>query len=46
MAHHQFKEMGVEKLALKIRKGGCFIDVKCEFDRKALAAAGFSGWRL
>jgi UDP-N-acetyl-D-galactosamine dehydrogenase len=46
VAHRQFKEMGVDKLALKVRKGGSFIDVKCQFDRKALAAAGLSVWRL
>jgi UDP-N-acetyl-D-galactosamine dehydrogenase len=46
VAHRQFKEMGVEKLALKVRKGGSFIDVKCQFDREALAAAGLSVWRL
>jgi UDP-N-acetyl-D-glucosamine/UDP-N-acetyl-D-galactosamine dehydrogenase len=46
VAHRQFKEMGVEKLALKVKKGGCFIDVKCQFDRKALVAAGLSVWRL
>jgi len=46
VAHRQFKEMGEEKLAGKITQGGCFVDVKCQFDRKALAAAGLSVWRL
>jgi len=38
--------MGEEKLAHKIVKGGCFIDVKSQFDGKALAAAGLCVWRL
>jgi len=46
VAHRQFKELGEEKLASKVKKGGCFVDVKCQFDRKALAAAGVSVWRL
>ena len=46
VAHRQFKDMGEKELARKVVKGGCFIDVKCQFDRKALAAAGLSVWRL
>jgi len=46
VAHRQFKELGEKKLASKVKKGGCFIDVKCQFDRKALAAAGLTVWRL
>jgi len=29
----------------KIVKGGCFIDVKSQFDREALSAAGLCVWR-
>jgi len=36
VAHRQFRRMGAETLALKIAKGGWFIDVKSVFDRKAL----------
>jgi len=46
VAHRQFREMGEETLARKITKGGCFIDVKSQFDRGALAAAGLHVWRL
>jgi UDP-N-acetyl-D-galactosamine dehydrogenase len=46
VAHRQFREMGEETLARKITKGGCFIDVKSQFDREALAAAGLHAWRL
>jgi UDP-N-acetyl-D-galactosamine dehydrogenase len=46
VAHRQFRDMGEEKLARKVAKGGCFIDVKSQFDGKALAAAGLCVWRL
>ena len=46
VAHRQFRNMGAETLARKIAKGGCFIDVKSQFDGKALTAAGLCVWRL
>ena len=46
VAHRQFRDRGEEKLARKIAKGGCFVDVKSQFDGKALAAAGLCVWRL
>jgi len=46
VAHRQFRDMGAETLARKIAKGGCFIDVKSQFDREVLAAAGLCVWRL
>jgi UDP-N-acetyl-D-galactosamine dehydrogenase len=46
VAHRQFRNAGVEALSRKIVKGGCFIDVKSQFDRKALLAAGLCVWRL
>jgi len=46
VAHRQFRDMGEEKLARKIATGGCFVDVKSQFDRKVLAAAGLCVWRL
>jgi UDP-N-acetyl-D-galactosamine dehydrogenase len=30
----------------KLNDGGCFIDVKSQFDMAAIAALGFSVWRL
>src|SRR5467141_4919487 len=46
VAHRHFRNMGEEKLAHKVVKGGCFVDVKSQFDGKALAAAGLCVWRL
>jgi UDP-N-acetyl-D-galactosamine dehydrogenase len=46
VAHRKFRDMGEATLARKILKGGCFIDVKSQFDPKALAAAGLFVWRL
>ena len=46
VAHRHFMNIGVETLARKIVKGGCFIDVKSKFDRETLSAAGFRVWRL
>ncbi len=46
VAHRQFRSMDAETFARKIVKGGCFIDVKSQFDSRALAAAGLSVWRL
>src|SRR5262249_50741719 len=42
VAHRQFRDMGEQKLASKVSKGGCFVDVKAHFDGKALTAAGLS----
>src|SRR5438046_3038670 len=46
VAHRQFRNMGAEMLARKIVKSGSFIDVKSQFDRKVLAAAGLHVWRV
>jgi UDP-N-acetyl-D-galactosamine dehydrogenase len=46
VAHRQFRDMGSERIAGKIAAGGCFIDVKAQFDASALRALGISVWRL
>lgn len=46
VAHRQFRDMSEAKLASKVAKGGCFVDVKSHFDIKALTAAGLNVWRL
>jgi UDP-N-acetyl-D-galactosamine dehydrogenase len=46
VAHRQFRSLGAETFARKIVKGGCFVDVKSQFDREALLAAGLCVWRL
>ncbi|GMQ92071.1 MAG: nucleotide sugar dehydrogenase [Gammaproteobacteria bacterium] len=44
--HEAVLDMDNEVLASKIKKGGCFIDVKSRFDQKALEGLGLSVWRL
>ena len=46
VAHRAFRHAGPEALARKIVKGGCFVDVKSQFDREVLSAAGLCVWRL
>jgi UDP-N-acetyl-D-galactosamine dehydrogenase len=46
VAHQPFIKMGTNRLAEKIAKGGCFIDVKSRFDTKALNDMGLCVWRL
>ena len=46
VAHRQFRNMSVATLARKIARGGTFVDVKSQFDRKELADAGLYVWRL
>lgn len=44
--HKEVMAMPLTALQDKISKGGCFIDVKSQFDQHALKDAGFSVWRL
>ena len=46
VAHRQYQQLGVEDIARKVVKSGCFIDVKSRFDATALGAAGLRVWRL
>jgi UDP-N-acetyl-D-galactosamine dehydrogenase len=46
VSHREFLNAGAVKLAEKVVKKGCFIDVKSAFDAKALAGAGLCVWRL
>jgi UDP-N-acetyl-D-galactosamine dehydrogenase len=46
VAHRAFLALGAEALAEKLAPGGCFIDVKSQFKRAALEAAGYRVWRL
>ncbi len=46
VAHMPFVRMGAARMAEKVAKGGCFIDVKSRFDRKALNELGLCVWRL
>ncbi|MDR2164260.1 MAG: nucleotide sugar dehydrogenase [Zoogloeaceae bacterium] len=46
VSHSAYLDMPTGELTAKRVPGCCFIDVKAAFDREALAAAGFSVWRL
>jgi UDP-N-acetyl-D-galactosamine dehydrogenase len=46
VAHREFLHMPPERLASKLRNGGCFVDVKSAFDNTALRQAGLQTWRL
>jgi UDP-N-acetyl-D-galactosamine dehydrogenase len=44
--HQQFIERPLSDFQAKVTSKGCFIDVKSQFDAKALRAAGLNVWRL
>ena len=44
--HSQFKDLGIMQLASKIRKNGCFIDVKSVLSRMEITDQGLHHWRL
>lgn len=46
VAHRAFTSRPVEEYLAKVKRNGCFVDVKSQFDRSALAAAGLLVWRL
>ncbi len=46
VAHKPFLKMGASRIAEKIARGGCFIDVKSRFDANVLNAMGLCVWRL
>jgi UDP-N-acetyl-D-glucosamine/UDP-N-acetyl-D-galactosamine dehydrogenase len=46
VAHKQFLAKGAADYAKKVVKNGSFIDVKSQFDPRALKQAGLSVWRL
>jgi UDP-N-acetyl-D-galactosamine dehydrogenase len=46
VAHKEVVELGIDGLRSKLNQGGCFIDVKSQFDQKALSDAGHCVWRL
>jgi UDP-N-acetyl-D-galactosamine dehydrogenase len=46
VAHRQFLARPISEYAKKMTKKGTFIDVKSQFDRGALEAAGVCVWRL
>lgn len=44
--HREFIDRPISDLQSKVIEGGCFIDVKSQFDQKALNKTGLSVWRL
>lgn len=46
VGHKELLARPFSDIADKLTPGGCFIDVKSQFDMKAVQALGFSVWRL
>jgi UDP-N-acetyl-D-galactosamine dehydrogenase len=46
VAHKEFLARPLQDYVSKLVSPGCFIDVKSQFDRAALSAAGITFWRL
>jgi UDP-N-acetyl-D-galactosamine dehydrogenase len=46
VSHNELLARPLEELVSKLNPGGCFIDVKSQFDKDAITGAGFSVWRL
>lgn len=46
VGHKELLARPLSEIAAKISAGGCFIDVKSQFDMKAIQSLGFSVWRL
>ena len=46
VAHKELLARPLSDIQSKLNEGGCFIDVKSQFDQQAISDAGFSVWRL
>jgi UDP-N-acetyl-D-galactosamine dehydrogenase len=46
VAHKELLARPLSDIQSKLNEGGCFIDVKSQFDQNAITEAGFSVWRL
>ncbi len=46
VSHKWYKQQPLEALLGKMKKGGCFVDVKSAFDRAKIEALGARHWRL
>ena len=46
VAHRQYLAMPLEEILIKLKQGGCFMDVKSCYDAPALRLAGCHVWRL
>lgn len=46
VSHEWYKQQPLEALLAKMKKGGCFVDVKSAFDPARITAHGARHWRL
>jgi UDP-N-acetyl-D-galactosamine dehydrogenase len=46
VAHKEVRAHPIDDFRAKLNEGGCFIDVKAQFDSQALLQAGYCVWRL
>jgi UDP-N-acetyl-D-glucosamine/UDP-N-acetyl-D-galactosamine dehydrogenase len=46
VAHKEFLARPMKDYLGKVKSGGCFIDVKCQFDPNTVKESGLSLWRL
>jgi UDP-N-acetyl-D-galactosamine dehydrogenase len=46
VAHRQYLSMPLDEMLVKLKQGGCFMDVKSCYDAPALRSAGCHVWRL
>jgi UDP-N-acetyl-D-galactosamine dehydrogenase len=46
VGHHEVLEHSFDEFCSKLNEGGCFIDVKAQFDPKGFRKAGYCVWRL
>jgi UDP-N-acetyl-D-galactosamine dehydrogenase len=46
VVHNKLLDTPLMECLSKVKKNGCFIDVKSRFDRNELQAAGLRVWRL
>jgi UDP-N-acetyl-D-galactosamine dehydrogenase len=46
VAHNEFRNRPVEELLQKLQPGGVFIDVKSQYDQRAMRSMGVEVWRL
>ncbi len=46
VSHQEFIERPISDFQSKVIERGCFIDVKSQFDQKALNKTGLNVWRL
>ena len=46
VAHRQYFSMPFDEMLIKLKQGGCFMDVKSCYDASALRSAGYHAWRL